>query len=216
MNHVDNIDFDIYIFVHDMELAKPVLASLKPLKARIFDGSDYPSFSKIINDIICLSKAEHVVLCSYKVRPTESDIYQMINYFKQGYEFIELYRFACFGLTKELIRHIGFFDERFLGGGFEDSDFTLRMMESQIPFIESETIEYVPSQSNWNYSQERGFHAQKWNIDQMHGGLIIRCLDDEIYPYKIGKPKRKIDKKLKSIYLPGSEPTSKCRFARKK
>ena len=110
-------DYTVNIIVHDLELAKPVQDSLTPLPVNIFDGKNYPSFSKLINDVIVYNPTEIVIIASYKVRPTQNDINKMINLINEGYGYVATYRFAFLGFKKELIRRIGFFDERFIGGG---------------------------------------------------------------------------------------------------
>lgn len=201
--------------VHEHALADPIIETIKPYQANVFLGTGYPSFSKVVNDCIMAASEEYIIICSYKVRPTSNDIRKLFAHLNQGYAFVELYRFACFGFSKELIRHIGFLDERYVNGGYEDCDFTLRLLESQIPFVETESIEYIFQASTWSYANAREFHTKKWNSNEiLTTQKIYRLLDDEIYPYDLGPKTTETlrNPNIESIFLPGSIPASRCTF----
>jgi len=181
-------DYTVNIIVHDLELAKPVQDSLTPLPVNIFDGKNYPSFSKLINDVIVYNPTEIVIIASYKVRPTQNDINKMINLINEGYGYVATYRFAFLGFKKELIRRIGFFDERFIGGGFEDCDIMRRCIENNIAIYESEEVIYHPKKSTWNYSSpdcvSRKHFLKKWL--EPKNNKVTRLLHEENYDYDIG------------------------------
>ena len=183
MQNINNDNYSIIIAVKDKEIATPVIDSLYPLKAEILIGKDYPSFSKLVNDAILMSKKEIVIFCSHRVRPKPSDIKKMLNLLNQGYGLVGLFRFACFGFTKQLIRTIGFFDERYEGGGFEDDDFVIRMKEADIAYYEDESIKYFRGKSTWNYNKAQKFFIKKWRFDN---DKIIRLLPEETYNYYLG------------------------------
>lgn len=181
-------NYTINIIVHDLELAKPVQELLNPLPVNIFNGKDYPSFSKIINDVIVNNPTEIVIVASYKVRPTQNDVQKMIDLINEGYGCVATYRFAFFGFKKEFIRRIGFFDERFIGGGYEDCDIIRRCIENNISIYESEEVIYYPKQSTWNYSNphsvSRTHFLKKWL--EPKNNKFTRLLDEENYDYDIG------------------------------
>ena len=93
-----------------------------------------------------------------------SNIDKILNYINDGYGLVALYRFAFFGFFKELIRRIGFMDERYIGGGYEDCDFLRRLIEHNISYIEEESIEYIFKPSLW---QGTGYNFLKKNINKM-------------------------------------------------
>jgi len=181
-------NYTINIIVHDLELAKPVQESLNPLPVNIFNGKGYPSFSKLINDVIVNNPTEIVIVASYKVRPTQNDVQKMIDLINKGYGYVATYRFAFLGFKKEFIRRIGFFDERFIGGGYEDCDIMRRCIENNIAIYESEEVIYYPKQSTWNYSSPRSVSRthflKKWL--EPKNNKITRLLDEEKYDYDIG------------------------------
>lgn len=177
-------NYTINIIVHDLELAKPVQESLYPLPVNIFNGNGYPSFSKLCNDVIINNPTEIVIISSYKVRPTPNDVMKMLDLINSGFGLVATYRFAFFGFKKELIRRIGFFDERFITGGYEDSDIMRRIIENNISIYESEEIIYYPEKSTWNNSISRIHFFNKWK--EPDDSRITRLLNEENYNYNIG------------------------------
>ena len=177
-------NYTINIIVHDLELAKPVQESLYPLPVNIFNGTGYPSFSKLCNDVIINNPTEIVIIASYKVRPTPNDVMKMLDLINSGFGLVATYRFAFFGFKKELIRRIGFFDERFITGGYEDSDIMRRIIENNISIYESEEIIYYRKESTWNNSNSRIHFFNKWQ--EPNDFRITRLLNEENYNYDIG------------------------------
>lgn len=177
-------NYTINIIVHDLELAKPVQESLHPLPVNIFNGTGYPSFSKLCNDVIINNPTEIVIIASYKVRPTPNDVTKMLDLINSGFGLVATYRFAFFGFKKELIRRIGFFDERFITGGYEDADIMRRIIENNISIYESEEIIYYPKESTWNNSISRIHFFNKWLEPKDY--RITRLLNEENYNYDIG------------------------------
>lgn len=179
------MNYEIVIMCHNPELGKPVQESLSPLPSRIFNGANYPSFSKLVNDCVVSTKPETeiVVLCSYKVRPTPSDVERMITLINQGHGMVCLYRFAFFGFKKELLRRIGMLDERYLGGGYEDSDTLRRVLLHNISYYEDECVEYLKQRSTWKYASTKPelcesyrFFKSKWREDST---TVTQIISDE-------------------------------------
>lgn len=148
------------------------------------DGTNYPSFSKLINDCVVECKTELLIICNDKSRPKKEDFDKILELLTQGYGFVGLYSWGFFGFYKELFRNVGFMDERFLGGNYEDCDYMRRMLESNIAMYNVYEIDYLESVgSNWNRNQSKIHYDKKWiNGD----GFIKRLLNEEIYNYDIG------------------------------
>jgi len=175
---------DIWIPSYRFELAKEAQNTLFPYEAKIYDGTGYESFSKLINHCIKNSENEIIIIVSDKVRATPELINKTIKLLNEGYGLVGLWRFAFFGFKKDLIRKIGWFDERFIGGGYEDNDFILRMKEANIAYYATEEAPYNFIPTSWSYSQSRDFYYKKWNVSNFPD-YIIRTLNEEIYDYKI-------------------------------
>jgi hypothetical protein len=169
-------------------MAKQTQESLKDFDCVIHDGTNYPSFSKLVNDCIVKAKTETVIIASDKVRPSSNDIKKMLFLLKKGFGFVAMHNFYFFGMNKNLIRKIGFFDERFVGGGYEDVDWGRRLLEHDIAlYISIETpVEHSNIKSSWNYEKAYQFYTQKWEQSPTRWK---RLMDDEKYDYDIGQEK---------------------------
>ena len=100
--------------VKDETLAISLKESLSPLNIQVVVGSNYPSFSKMMNTIINISKTNDIIIfCSHRVRPTVDDVKLLIQKLNENYGVVCFHRLAFFGFKIELIKRIGFFDERF-------------------------------------------------------------------------------------------------------
>jgi hypothetical protein len=89
----------------------------------------YLSFSQMVNDAIDDTDSEFMIFCNPKTILTVNDVEFMIEKLSKGYCFVSTVSFGLFGFSKELIRRVGMLDERFVGGGFEDNDFAIRLLE---------------------------------------------------------------------------------------
>jgi nucleoside-diphosphate-sugar epimerase len=190
MNIDNRDDYSIVIGVRDEELANPVIESLKPLNASVIIGNNIPSFSKLVNDAIMKCNKDIFIFCSHRVRPTKNDIQTLLNRIDEGHGLVTLYRLACFGFKKELIKRIGFFDERYLVGGWEDDDFNIRLREADISYYEDESITYIKGDSLWKHPENKPkksfeHYRKKWIIDNKLA-TICRTMGESTN-YNIGK-----------------------------
>lgn len=180
------MDYEIIIISNRPHLSREAQACLGDLNNRIFNGTNYPSFSKIVNDAIASSLHEQIIICNDKARPTYAAVEKILTMLKAGWGLVGLYRFGFFGFKKDLIRKIGFFDEGFIGGGYEDNDFIWRLKEANISFYEREEIDYIYLPTSWNYEKSnfsRNHFYEKWKEE---GNVITRQLPEKKYQYDIG------------------------------
>jgi len=97
-------------------------------KRHEYNNSLYLSFSQMINDAINETESEIMVFINPKTKFNEDDLNELYGKLNNGYCFVSLFGFAFFATTKELFRHVGLLDERFLGSEYEDDDFLLRLI----------------------------------------------------------------------------------------
>ena len=129
-------DYTIQITSNRPHLAKETIESFKPIKANYFNGEGYPSCSQLWNHAIVDAKTEIVIISNDKAGPTVRHVNKMLKLIDDGYG-VAGRTFGFFGFKKELIRKIGFFDERYHGGGHEDVDFTRRLKDANIAIYET-------------------------------------------------------------------------------
>lgn len=197
------MDYEIVIISNRPHLSQGAQSCLAGLNSRIFDGTNYPSFSKIVNDAITSSLYEEIIICNDKARPTHANVEKILAMLKDGWGLVGLYRFGFFGFKKDLIRKIGFFDERFIGGGYEDNDCIRRLKEANISYYESEEIDYIYLPTSWHYEKTniaKNHFFGKWREE---GNVTTRQVAEEDYKYDIGPLKNiNFTEFDKSILLP--------------
>lgn len=175
----------IRVVSHRPELAARVVASLSPERAEVFDGTGFPSFSRLVNQCAQDCPAETVVICADKVRPTQGGVRRLLALLDEGHGLVGLYRFAFFGFRKELFRRVGPFDERFVGGENEDTDIVLRMREADISYHSEESVAYRRRPSTWDNTLSKRHDAAKWDRSNQPE-CVRRRFDEETYGYDWG------------------------------
>jgi hypothetical protein len=160
-------DYTCYVISNKPELFNEIKQDIAPEELHYFDGTGYTSFSKLVNDCVANCPTEIVIIMSDKVRPTKENVNRAVELIKQGHGLVALYRFAFFGFKKELFRKIGMMDERYIGGGYEDDDYYIRLKEANISMHVTEEVFYKRSFSSWNYSKSKIHFTSKW-MDTTH------------------------------------------------
>jgi GT2 family glycosyltransferase len=130
------------------------------------------------------------------VLPTAENVKKTVDLLEKGYAFVALYRFAFFGFKKELMRRIGMMDENYIGGGYEDDDFYIRLIERNLSMYVTHEVNYTPGNSCWNYEKAREYHYRKWNYSYDESKLQ-RCLSEPRLNYNLGES-------IATQFLPGN------------
>ena len=136
---------------------------LMGIKSILKNGQGYPSFAQLINHCVVESPTEIVIICNDKARPNKDHIDKTIRLINEGYGFVGLYCFGFFGFKKELFRRVGFLDERYVGGNYEDCDFIRRLNEADVAgyfSYEIPYLEFIPSA--WSKGLSYIHYVEKW------------------------------------------------------
>lgn len=202
---------DIWIPTFRFDIAEECRKSILPYESKIYDGTNYESFSKLINECIINSENETIIVISDKVRANPEDIDKILNLLNQGYGIVGLSRFAFIGFRKDFIRKVGFFDERYLGGGQEDQDIILRTKEHNIAHYMSEDVYRIPMHTSWDYadfnSEAWQFYGKKWKVLL---NSIIKTIPEEKYNYNLGDYKSTFFLPFKESVMYHSYCNNKC------
>ena len=102
----------------------------------------YDSYSELVNEAVATSPTETVILVNDRVIPKPEEVTFMLQLLHRGYAVAGQWNVAFLTLTKEVFRKIGWFDQRFYGGGCEDDDFVLRLRLANLAYYESLSCEY--------------------------------------------------------------------------
>jgi len=176
------VKYSIIITTHGgSHHAKIAENSIKGFPLKIFDGTGYKSWSKLINDCVISADEEIVIIMNHKIRAKAMDIWKMVNLIHEGYGLVCMRNFYFFGFKKDLFRKVGFMDERF-PGGCEDSDLIRRLIENNIGWYDSVETDVIIEKSVWDHTKSYDFFKSKWK-----DMALERLLPDETYDYDIGE-----------------------------
>ena len=167
----------------------------------------YNSYSELINEQVVNARYEYLVFINDDILPTPDDVRFLLGKLEDGFGVASLASIGFMALTKEVFRVVGWWDERFLGGGYEDDDFVLKLRCHEIGYYESHSAKQDRSVRGKNPKppwlqyplQYSGAHfAKKWAFDANH---IEQRLPDESYAKyndKLGSRHYDISKKWKT------------------
>lgn len=145
----------------------------------------YDSYSELINHSIATSPTEVVILINDRTHPKSHEVEKIVRLLEAGFAAATMYSVGFMGLTKELIRKIGWWDERFYGAGYEDDDFVLRLRLHDLAYYESEEAEYstdwqtsLRAKGGDKCSKSEPWFRTKWKISNDE---IRQAVADESY-----------------------------------
>lgn len=164
----------------------------------------YPSYSQLINHAIATSPTEWVILINDRTYPTVEEVKKMIELLENGFGCVLLYSVGFMGFSKELIRKIGWWDERFILGGWEDRDWVFRLKLNNIALYESIESNYdytwkSPLNGPLGDNESRPHWESKYDCVS-YSDVIWKHLPEENYPHWdlfLGDPKPEISSSWK-------------------
>jgi len=144
----------------------------------------YPSYSQLINHSIATSPTEFIILLNDRVTPHLAQAEKIINHLENGFGCSLIYNVGYMGFSKELVRRIGWWDERFIGGGWEDRDWVFRMKMADIALYESQ-------EGTYDYSWKSPLQANKgclysdphWYKKYTLTNVILKNLPEDPYEH---------------------------------
>lgn len=141
----------------------------------------YDSYSKLINHSVATSPTEWIILINDRTLPTVNEVEKMINLLENGYACVLLYNVGFMGFSKELIRKIGWWDERFTHAGWEDRDWVWRIYLNNFAIYESLESTYdfswKTNLTNTSYDSTQHWY-NKYNQQEY---VIYKNLPEETY-----------------------------------
>ena len=168
------MNYSIIIPSHNEILAQQAKNCLPGFPVTIFNGTGYASYAKLINDCVMSVNDEIVIIMNHKIRARPLDIYKMTHLINKGFGLVCMRNFYFYGFKKDLIRKVGFFDERFIGGGCEDADLIRRLIENKIGWYDSVETPLIIIPTSWDQSKAYEFFYSKWK-----DGKLERLKPDE-------------------------------------
>lgn len=150
----------------------------------------YDSYSKLINTTIETSETEVLITINDRAVPTVDEVKKIISHLESGFACSFMYGMGFMGFTKSLIRKIGWMDERFLNGGWEDVDFIYRLKLNNLALYESRESNYdfktppSPLQIFDSCAKSQAHFNRKY---KEYNDVILKEIKEESYNYKLPK-----------------------------
>ncbi len=187
MNKLLDISFEIFCPSHIAEKQNKVIDHFKNIGFECvkFDGTGYNSWAKLQNDCIAECKADVFIYVSHKNLLQKHELIKMISMIKSGFGIVGLYDITTYAAPMNLFRKIGFYDERYFQGGWEEIDLFYRCCQNNIAIYLSREAYHSGEKSTWVY---QGFkhYKKKW-IEPQENLILHKLLEEEEYDYDIGK-----------------------------
>jgi hypothetical protein len=163
----------------------------------------YESYSELINHSVVTSPTEWVILINDRTHPTIDEVEKMISLLENGYACVLLYNVGFMGFSKELIRKIGWWDQRFTYGGWEDRDWVWRLFTNDLAIYESQEATYDMSWKSPLNVPGSIYSTPHWDAkyDQSNSDVIYKNIPEENYEKwdkKIGECKPEISESWKN------------------
>jgi len=154
----------------------------------------YPSYSQLVNDSIATSPTEFMLFLNDRTVPTVEEAKKIIKHLEEGFACSFIYNVGFMGFSKELVRTIGWWDERFLNGGWEDRDWVYRLKLADLALYESLEGTYethwksplqiadacAKSSPHWLTKYDQGPRRDVWH--EGDGLVIYKKIREENYP----------------------------------
>jgi len=160
-------DLDVLVICEE-EPATP-LNKNKRLTFFLNEVEEKQSLVKLWNTCIKKCPSEYVIIPSWRCRPTEDDFALIEEKINEGYGMVDLAALHFFCIGKHLTTVLGFFDEGFKYGQYEDTDWYNRFYMNDIAMYCSNSMEQVPRVSTWLYkaSENEKYYHSKWTEDDL-------------------------------------------------
>jgi hypothetical protein len=134
---------------------------------------------QIWNQCIKDCPTENVIIASWRQRPNKSHFDTINEKLNDGYGLVAFDELHFFAFNKYLTTIVGFFDEGFEGGQYEDTDFWNRLKTNNIGIYVGD----MPEERNFNGSTitstwvdlgiiNKTYYDTKWFEDRENGQLI--------------------------------------------
>jgi hypothetical protein len=154
----------------------------------------YNSYSELVNDAIITSPTEWMIFINDRTKPIAQEVEHILQLLENGFAVATKYSVGFIGYSKQLIRTIGWWDERYYGGGYEDDDFVLRLRLANLAYYESEESTYDKSWisplrpvGGGGCRESQPEFRKKWAVMKNEIRRVIPELNYEKYAGKLGK-----------------------------
>jgi len=156
---------------------------LSSLNIQYVTFDDHQSLARCWNWILLMSSAQNNLFLNDDVLVKQDFRHDFENHLQKNHDFFAINNsFSHFLLSKNVVKKVGWFDERFLGIGQEDGDYLIRMAEQKVNLISlscRDIINYVAPGDDPSFqkvsanigkysSVNREFMEKKWFFNHLN------------------------------------------------
>jgi glycosyltransferase involved in cell wall biosynthesis len=110
---------------------------------------DKSSLTELWNQCLIMSPTDWVLVCNDDIEFKKGWLEYLEEKIEAGeHDIIHLFHYGAMCIHKSLVLKIGWFDERFRGGGFEDNDHQLRIFEAGLKHRVDRSHDFIRREGN--------------------------------------------------------------------
>ena len=176
---------------NQIEMLKPLTEKYKVFWNNRIDRHPglYPSYSQMLNHSIATSPTEFIFFINDRTFPKPEEVEKMIGHLETGHAWTALWGIGFSAHSKELVRKIGWQDERFINGGWEDRDWVWRMKIADLGIYEGHEGSYDQTwKSPLNVSgghQSTPHWLKKYTHDDTNNTIIKHIPEEKYYHWDL-------------------------------
>lgn len=146
-------------------------------RVKIIFNDTKSGYAALVNQCICESKTEYVIIACDKIRVTPADIKRIEDKLNEGFACVCTQFMHIYGFSKDLVAKIGLFDSGFTSACFEDTDWMNRLFVNDLALYFSFETELYQIGSNWSTNTvNQEYYNTKWierdnQLIQLHRGM---------------------------------------------
>ena len=171
---------------NQIEMLKPLTEKYKVFWNNRIDRHPniYPSYSQMLNHSIATSPTEYIFFINDRALPKPEEVENMLGHLQNGYAWTATHGIGFSAHSKELVRKIGWLDERFVNGGWEDRDWVWRFKVADLCIYEAHEGTYDQtwkSPLNVPGGHQSLPHWEKKYTHDPYNNTIIKHIPEEKY-----------------------------------
>ncbi len=133
----------------------------------IIENPTKSSCAHLWNQLIISSNTRYALICMDDIEFKDGWLERVEQCIAVGADIVLLSNWAVFVIDKKIIPMFGYFDERFVGGCFEDVDASFRLQEKKpnhVNLYDENILTHLERRCGvcWDYKQNEIFFGQKW------------------------------------------------------
>ena len=168
---IESCDYPILVIDDNSDI--PTSEYTEHPRVKVIFNKYKQGYSAIVNQCICESTTEYIIIASDKIRVKPVDIERIESKLTEGFACVCTRLMHIYGFSKDLITKIGLFDSGFTEACFEDTDWMNRLFVNNLSLYFSVETDMANISTNWvQNSKNNEYYSIKWEEDNVNNKLI--------------------------------------------